>query len=170
MLNIRKTMHNQLDQKIRKIQSSAEMIHKKEQRKIKEIESRKLTQYANSQINMTQIKEKLKLIKDKKQIKYENVLHKINQLNGSFLQKQKDFVKNLQEKNRKIQEIKKLNTRIEDFISKRHVSLGRVSDNSIILNEFRKSRNNIIVKNHLHHSSRSNEKNRSAEHSNENNR
>lgn len=161
MLNISNTINKEIDQKMKKIFKSTEIIKKQEQKRLKEIENRKLTQFTNFQINISKMKENMQKIKQKEKIKYESVKDNIEFLNRSFDEKRDSLYKQLSDKYRKQRENRNNFMKYDQFFHQRKLSFDRFSDNSNSLNTLNKSPRGNIIKFQYAQNTKSFEKNKS---------
>lgn len=161
MLNISKTIHNEIDEKMKKIHKSTEMIKKQEQLRLKEIEARKLDKFTTHYYNISNIKENLKRIYEKEKLRYSNVQENVDHINKSLIEKQDKMYTNLSQKYSKQRERQKINSRLEEFLHKRKISFDRFNENSFILSQLNNSRQEDVIKSQHYRNSRSFERNRS---------
>jgi hypothetical protein len=161
MLNISNTINKEIDEKMKKIFKSTEMIKKQEQKRLNEIEKRKLNQYTSYHINIVKIKENIQKVKQKEKIKYGNVKDNIEFLNRSFNEKQDSLYKKLSDKYKKQRENRNSFMKYDQFFHKRKLSFDRFSENSTVLNTLNKSPRGNIIKFQYMQNTKSLEKNKS---------
>jgi len=160
MLNISKIINKDIDEKMKKIFKSTEVIKKQEQKRLKEIEKRKLNQYTSYHINILKIKENIQKIKQKEKLKQGNVKDNIEFLNRSFNEKQDSLYKQLSDKYKKQRDNRNSLMKYEQFFHKRKMSFDRFSENSVVLNTHNKSPRGNIIKFQYMQNTKSVEKNK----------
>lgn len=160
MLNISKTIHNDFDEKMKKIKKSTEFIRKQELKRLDDIENRKLNQFTRHSYNISNIKDNIKKIQQKEKIKLLNVKENIDHLNRSFIEKQDTLYKKLNDKYKKQQEIQRKTIKYEEFIHRRKLSFDRFYENSFNNTKINNSRNKEIMKFQHYHNSKSIERNK----------
>lgn len=160
-MNISNTINKDIDEKMKKIYRSTEFIKKQEQKKLKEMENRKLSQFTSYHINISKIQENITKIKQKEKFKRENVKENIDHLNRSFVEKQDSLYKQLSDKYKKQKERHKSLMKYDQFFHKRKLSFDRFSENSVVINTLNKSPRGNIIKFQYMQNTKSVEKNKS---------
>ena len=163
MLNISETYNKEIDQKMQKIFKSTETIKKQEQKRIKEIQNRKFSQFKSHDLNISKIKENIQKIKLKEKTKFDNVKDRIENLNRSYYERQDGLYKQLCDKYRKQKENRNSLMKYDQFFHKRKLSFDRFSENSFNLDTIGKSPNlkGNIIKYQYMQNTKSAEKNKS---------
>jgi len=135
MNNISKSIHKEIDEKMKKIIKSTEIIKKQEEKRIKNIENRKLNQYTSYYYNISNINEKIRKIHEKEKVKFVNVKENIDHINRTFNERQDSLYNQLNEKYRKQRENKKSHIKFDEYIHRRKLSLDRFNENTFILSK-----------------------------------
>ncbi len=161
MLNISKTIQNEIEEKMTKIKKSTEMIKKQEQLRLKEIERMKFHKFTSQHYNLTNIKDNIRKIHEEHKSKYAHVMENVDYINKSFIEKQHEVNGKLSQKYQKQQENQKSKPRFNEYLHKRKISFERFNENTFILSQFNGSKNDDIIKSQHYRSSRLVEKNRS---------
>jgi hypothetical protein len=146
---------------MKKIIKSTEIIKKQEQRRFKEIENRKLTQFTSYHINISKIKENINKVKEKEKNKRENMKENIEHLNRSFVEKQDSLFKQLSYKYKKQKERQTSFMKYDQFFHQRKLSFDRFSENSFVLGTLDKSPKGNIMNNQYMNNTKFLEKNKS---------
>jgi hypothetical protein len=162
LINISKTMENKISEKLKKIYASTDLIKKADKNRIKILEDKKLKQYSNFQYSLIELKEKIKIDKQKDKEKNENINDNISAINRSFIQENKSLSNKLMDKYKKIAEKNKDKfVNLNKFIRKRQNSINHVNENNL-LNKLYFSKLGVkIKKNQQKHNNKSIQRNRS---------
>lgn len=128
---ISRTIESQISEKMKKIYTSNDNKRKAENKKIKELEIKKLGQYTSYHFSLMDLKEKINKQKEKEKEKYINVKENISILNRSFNEKSKDLNKKLNDKFKKISDNNKNRfLYLSQFIHKREKSFEKNIENN----------------------------------------
>lgn len=161
MLDISKTINKDIDEKMQKIFKSTETIKKQEQKRLKEIENRKLSQFTSYHLNISKIKENIQKIKKKEKTKFKNVKENIEYLNRCFSEKQNGLHMHLSDKYRKQKDNRKSFMKYNEFFQRRKLSFDRFSENSVSIGILGKTPKGNIGKFQYMQNTKSLEKNKS---------
>ena len=161
MLNISKKINEEIDEKMKKIHKSTEMIKEQEHKRIKDIEARKLDKFIAHHYNIINIKENIKKIYEKEKFRYSNVQENLEDKNKSLVKNQDNIYRKLNQKYKKQKEDTKSKVRYEEFFHRRKISFDRFNENSFIINHLNNSRYDNIIKSQHYRNSKSVERNRS---------
>ncbi len=133
---------------MKKIYQSSELIKKKEQLRLKDIENRKFKQFSSHYYNVANIKEKISDKKKKEKVKYETFKDNISHINRSYYEKNEDLFNKLSDKYKKQIDNKNAYQRFIGFIHKRKISFDRFNENSfnLSLNRINSSMNQDIMR------------------------
>lgn len=133
MNEIQNNYSKQIEEKMKKIQQSTEIIKEIEEKRRCDIENRKFERYENKFENLSKFKTELKEKKDKDKRRFDDVRDNFQEIQKKFERKNKELSNRLKKKiNVRLSNdaLNTSNNNIDSYLSKRQDSMKRFSVNS----------------------------------------